>query len=159
MKLAGITVTAFIAALLATIANASEISVTREGADYQTVNVEAAIAQFRKSCRPLGTDFWKDIENVSVEIKKEVVPARLKRGWNTSFHVSLKYADRPASGPVFASEAGVLAGQTLHYYLGGGSTPGYVAVKRSSQYMCGLDTNDRGLDVFGAVPALKMLDR
>lgn len=159
MKLFSITVTAFITALLTTVACASDIKVTREGTDYQTANAEAAIELFRKSCRPLGTDFWNDIENVSVEIKKEVAPARLKRGWNTSFHVAIKYAEKPAKGPVFASEAGVLAGQTFHYYLGGGSTPGYIAVKRSSQYMCGLDSDQSGQDVFRPAPALKILDR
>lgn len=138
---------------------ARDIKISVKAPEYRTEYVEAIINRFREACQPLGTEFWDDVEEVSVDIRTEVAQARLDRGWSTSFSLALKYSNNPSRGPSYASGTGVLAGQTLHYYLGGGRTPGYLAVKRSSQYLCGLPISQNGEYVFRAAPALKMLDR
>ncbi|WP_349507230.1 hypothetical protein [Agrobacterium pusense] len=144
--------------LAAANSEAGDIKISVKAPENRKEYVEAVIERFREACRPLGTEFWDDVEEVSVDIKTEVAQARLDRGWSTSFSLALKYSNNPSRGPSYASGTGVLAGQTLHYYLGGGRTPGYLAVKRSSQYLCGLSISENGEYVFRAAPDLKILD-
>lgn len=146
----------FVAALSA---QASEIEMTISAEGYSEADATAALDTFRRNCRPLGYEFWSDVTNIKVEIVDELAPHRLARGWHANVHLALKYSDDPQVGPAFASGTGVLAGHTLHYDLGGGSTPGYLASKQSSQYLCGLSFNANGDDVFEGVPELKFLDR
>ena len=134
-----------------------DLKISIRAAGYSEADVRAALTVFRNACRPLGTEFWDDVEEVTVNIQKEVADHRLARGWDPSFQLALKYAENPKRGPSFASGTGVLAGHTLHYSLGGGRTPGYLASKRSSQYLCGLAISPNGEDVFQSVQALDIL--
>ncbi len=107
----------------------------------------------------MGHEFWSDVTEISVEIAEETADHRLARGWKNTLFLSLKYADNPQVGPAYASGTGVLAGHTLHYDIGGGETPGFLATKRSSQYLCGLPFNTNGNSIFVDVPQFKFLDR
>jgi hypothetical protein len=155
------TATALAAALIASTlsARADDITVVVNVEGYSEADAITALNTFRQNCRPLGDQFWNDVTEARVEVDEETANHRLSRGWKANVHLALKYADNPQVGPATASEAGVLAGHTLHYDLGGGQTPGFLASKRSSQYLCGLAVDPNGGDVFASVPALKFLDR
>lgn len=159
MKIARAGIVASVTLLVATACLAGDMKVSVETPEFDKAKAPAIIEAFKDACRPLGSDYWDDIEEVSLEVKKEVVSDRQSRGWTTSFHLALKYSEHPTHGPAFAPGIGVLAGHTLHYQLGGGKKPGYLAIKRSSQYLCGLPSSENGNDVFKAVPAFMLLDQ
>lgn len=149
-----------LASFFSVVAPASaEIRINVKAAGYTNSDAITALDLFRRNCRPLGDEFWDDIVDAEVEITEETAPYRLQRGWKTNIHLALKYSETPLHGPSFASGAGVLAGHTLHYDIGGGLTPGFLASKRSSQYLCGLSYDDRGNDVFVPVPEFSSLDK
>ncbi len=140
-------------------AQAQETKIDIKVPGYTEADVQVAIDQFRRNCRPLGAEFWGDVEEISAQIYKEYAEHRLARGWTTTMSLALKFSRDPKYGPAFASGTGVLAGQTLHYDLGGGITPGFLAIKRSSQYLCGLAFSHDGDQLFVPVEGLKFLDR
>lgn len=138
---------------------AQEITVDLRVPGYTKADAEVAIELLRRNCRPLGDAFWADVTGIKVEVYKEFAPHRLSRGWANTMTVMLTYSRDPQYGPSYASGAGVLAGHTLHFDLGGGETPGMLIAKRSTQYLCGLAFDQRGNDVFVDVPGMKFLDR
>lgn len=144
-------------AATATQAAEMEVTVEAEGG-YSQADAEAALDILRDNCRPLGSEFWSDIETIELTIEEETAAYRMERGWKNSVHVRLKYSDDPQHGPAVASGIGVLAGHWLDFFLGGGDTPGIFVGKRVTQYLCGLSYTD-GSDVFVPVPELKFIDR
>lgn len=140
-------------------ASAQQVTVNLNAPGYTQADVDKAIDQFRRNCLPLGGEFWGDVTAIEATIGEETAVYRQARGWKNSLTLRLQYSEDPKSGPSLASGAGVLAGHSLFYILGGGETPGFFASKRSSQYLCGLSFNDAGDDMFVDVPELKFLDR
>lgn len=143
----------------ASVADAQAIDVKIKVPGYSEADALEAIDLFRQACRPLGGEFWGDVTAIAVTIDKEYADHRLALGWDNTLSLELSYSDDPQYGPASASGTGVLAGHTLHYDLGGGKKPGFLASKRSSQYLCGLPFDANGNDVFVGVPQLKVLDR
>lgn len=140
-------------------AQAQEIKLDLRVPGYTDADAEVAINLLRQNCRPLGDAFWGDITSIQVEVYKEFAPHRLARGWGKTMTVMLTYSRDPQYGPTYASGAGVLAGHTLHFDLGGGETPGMLIAKRSTQYLCGRAFDEQGNDIFVDVPGMKFLDR
>lgn len=138
---------------------AQEIKVDIKVPGYTEADAMVAIDIFRRNCRPLGAEFWSDVASVEVTISEEYAPYRQAHLWKNSIELRLKYSDDPQVGPAYASGAGVLAGHTLSYFLGGGEDPGFFVPKKSSQYLCGLSFSEKGDDLFVSVPALKFVDR
>ena len=136
-----------------------EVRIEIDAEGYSEADAMVALEIFRRNCRPLGEEFWSDVTEARVDIRQETAPHRLARGWKADVHLSLKYSDEPQVGPSYASGAGILRGHTLHYNLGGGETPGFLATKQSSQYLCGLSFDDKGDDLFVPVPEFIFLDR
>lgn len=139
--------------------NAQETKIDIRVPGYTEADAAVAIDLLRRNCQPLGGEFWGDVSAVQIEVFKEYAPHRLARGWQNTMTVMLTYAKEPKYGPSYASGAGVLAGHTLHFDLGGGETPGILVAKRSSQYLCGLAFDQRGDAIFVDVPEMKFLDR
>ncbi len=137
---------------------AQDIDIDIKAPGYTDADAMVAIDIFRRKCQPLGGEFWGDVTSIQVEISEESANYRRARGWKNSVWLRLNYSQDPKFGPSFASGAGVLAGHTLHYFLGGGETPGFFASKQSSQYLCGLSFAE-GKDIFVDVPEFKFLDR
>lgn len=143
----------------ATCAHADDPKISIKSEGYTRDDAIVAVEVFRRHCKPLGDQFWSDIEEVSVEIFDEYAPHRLEKGWKHTVHLALKYSDNPKSGPAYGEGTGVLAGHTLHYDIGAGITPGFFASKRSSKYLCGVPLEPTGSDVFTPVSEFKFLDR
>lgn len=141
------------------VASAQEMKIEIKVPGYTEADVNMAIDQFRQNCRPLGAEFWGDVKLVEATLEEERAPYRQALGWKNSLMLRLSYSNAPQHGPAYASGTGVLAGHSFYYFLGGGSAPGYLAGKRSAQYLCGLSFHPKGNDVFVPVPALKFLDR
>lgn len=141
------------------LAESPQVEIKIGAAGYSEADARLALETFRRNCRPLGDDFWSDVENVTIEIKEESAPYRIAMGWKTSLHLALTYSQNPQFGPRFASGPGLLAGHTLHYYVGGGSNPGFLSGKKSAQYLCGQAFHPNGDDTFVAVPEFSALDR
>lgn len=159
LKLISVGMAFVVSATLCQAVTASDLTVDIKSSKYSKEDAADIVAMFRRNCRPLGNEFWADVGEVNVSISDEYAEHRLARGWTTNIHLSIKYSDNPNTGPAYAAGTGVLAGHTLHYDLGGGSSPGYLATKRSSQYLCGLSISDDGSDVFEPVPEFSALDR
>lgn len=139
-------------------ASADTFTVSIEAPGYSEQDVRKAIDIFRSKCQPLGGEVWSDLTEVKAEIEVETARHRLDRGWTNTLHLALRYSETPLVGPVFDEEAGVLTGHVLHYDIGGGQSPGFLAGKRSSQFLCGLPI-EGGRDVFVSVPEFSFLDR
>lgn len=137
---------------------AEDVKIEIEGDGFSQADAQFVLEKFRRNCRPLGKEFWSDVTEVKFAIADETAEHRLARGWTMGVHLTLKYSDQPLVGPSFASGTGVLAGHTLHYDLGGGKTPGFLATKRSSQYLCGLSFDTKGNSLFVPVPEFEFLD-
>lgn len=135
----------------------TRITISMDG--YSEEDVLTAIQAFRKSCQPLGGLFWSDVTEVHAHLRQETAPYRLERGFETTIHLRLEYADDPVFGPSYGTQVGTMAGHTLWYVLGGGPTPGYIAEKKASQYLCGLSFDPSGSSIFVEVPDLSILDR
>jgi hypothetical protein len=138
---------------------AQEITTEFKVSGYTEEDAVVAINMLRRNCRPLGSEFWPDVVHITATFEKEEVERRQALGWLNSLELQIRYSDEPTTGPGYASGAGVLAGQTLYYRLGGGDRPGFFVSKRSSQYMCGLSFDDSGADLFVDVPGLNFIDR
>jgi len=140
-------------------AQAQTIAVDIKVRGFTKGDVDKAIDVFRQNCQPLGGKGWSDISKVEAEVSEEYAPHRTAKGWKTTVFLKLRLSNDPKIIPAADRDAGVIAGQTLHYAIGGGTSPGYFATKRSSQLLCGLPVNDRGGDEFKAVPAFSFLER
>lgn len=140
-------------------AQAQTLTVDIKARGFTKADVEKAIEVFRQNCQPLGGKGWSDISKVEAEVSEEYAPHRTAKGWKTTVFLKLRLTNDPKIIPADDRDAGVIAGQTLHYAIGGGTSPGYFATKRSSQLLCGLPVNDRGGDEFKAVPAFSFLER
>lgn len=146
------------AALFGSVASAQQVTVKLIAPGYTQADVEKAIGLFRRNCLPLGGEFWGDVIEIEATLAEETALYRQERGWKNSITLRVQYSDDPKFGPSIASGAGVLAGHSLFYILGGGDTPGFFASKRASQYLCGQSFSDRGDDLFTEVPELSFLD-
>ncbi|MCQ1836223.1 hypothetical protein [Neorhizobium galegae] len=138
-------------------ASAEQLQVTIKAGRITKADVVEAVRIFREKCRPLGDAAWEDVTKVEADVFEEYAGHRLKRGWKYTLHLAVHYADAPKVGPAFSEEAGVLSGHVLHYDLGGGQTPGFLAAKRSSQFLCGVPIDHKGSDVFVPVPQFAFL--
>lgn len=118
--------------------------------------VEKAVAAFKEACSPLN-EHWRDVKEIRVDVTDEFADHRLKRGWKAYVHVAVRLSEDPATLPAANDQAGVVAGHTLHYDLGGGSEPGMLGSKRASQMLCGMPISNSGADTFKAVPAMDVL--
>lgn len=116
-----------------------------------------AVGIFQTNCVPLGGTMWSDLASVKAEVSREYAPFRLAKGWKTTITLSLAVPENPRRIPAFDRRAGVVAGHTLWYVLGGGNSPGYFASKRVSQMLCSAAIDEAGNDVFVSVPALSIL--
>lgn len=139
--------------------HAAEMEVTIKVPGYSEADATVAVEALRRNCRPLGDEFWEDVTKIQVTIEEETADYRTAHGWKNSMYLMLKYSDAPKFGPSYATGAGILAGHTLHFVLGGGWEPGIFVGKRSSQYLCGLSFKADGSDLFLPVPQLKFIDR
>ncbi|MBP2558357.1 hypothetical protein J2857_001108 [Neorhizobium galegae] len=102
-------------------------------------------------------NLMKLVTKVEADVFEEYAGHRLKRGWKYTLQLAVHYVDAPKVGPAFSEEAGVLSGHVLQYDLGGGQTPGFLAAKRSSQFLCGVPIDHKGSDVFVPVPQFAFL--
>lgn len=98
-----------------------------------------------------------EIIAIDAELFEEIAQFRLDRGWNVTLHLALKLHEDLMKIPKFNSPGGSNSGHTLHYDLGGGKTPGFLATKRVSQFLCGeLSETDRA--TFRGVREMAILD-
>jgi hypothetical protein len=125
---------------------------------YTQDDVNMMIASFKTFCQPLGDDYyWSDIVEIRADLAEEIDRSRLDRGWNVSLHLQLRLSEKPRHLPEYR-RGEKLAGETLHYHLGGGKTPGFISKKRLAQYLCGAEVDPSGADVFTDVPGLVYID-
>lgn len=118
-----------------------------------------AIATFRKARKPLGDEpMWSEIIAIKVEFIEEFAQFRLDRGWKVNLHLALSLPGDLVKIPKFNSGGGSNSGHTLHYDLGGGKTPGFLASKHVSQFLCGHRLSETGRATFQAVPEMTALD-
>lgn len=117
-----------------------------------------AIRAFRESCHPLGNKYWQDLTEITAETFDEYAPYRLSKGWKATIHLSALIPDRPKLIPEAISGGSIMSGQTLHYHLGGGPSPGFFAGKDSAKWLCSMTSSlGSGADAFVPVPALGFL--
>lgn len=135
-----------------------EPPVVVSGSGYGRGEIDRAISLFRQACKPLGDErYWSELVEVKVETGTEYAPHRLERGWSTGLHLMLRVPDRPTRIPTYDDSTGVIVGHTLHYDLGGGKTPGFLASKRVSQFLCGAPVSQEGHNTFSSVPEMQFL--
>lgn len=138
-------------------ARAGEVAIEVNNSPYGDALIREAVDIFRQNCRPLGGMMWDDLDAVHVEVKPEYADHRLAKGWKHTIFIRATVPDAPRVVPATRPDIGVIAGQTLHYAIGGGKKPGYFSTKTSSNYLCGIRDYDTGDDRFVPVEALKIL--
>ena len=122
------------------------------------VDIKKALEEFIKVCRP--GSYWKDLTDIKIEAFQEYAPHRLAKGWKTTLHLSAKVPEYPERIPTVTPGAkGILmTGHTLHYDLGGGTSPGFFAGKDAAKWICGMhETMGTGADAFVPAPSLSFL--
>ncbi|MCB4771113.1 hypothetical protein LGR54_21105 [Ancylobacter sp. Lp-2] len=142
---------------MASAAVATTVRVARNDTPYSQEQILEGVRVFRAACQPLGGSQWDDLQSVEIDAMVEYAPHRLAKGWKYTIFVRAKVPDRPSAIPGARPDIGVIAGQTLHYALGGGRAPGFFSTKRASNYLCGIQGYDTSSDVFVPVPALGVL--
>lgn len=91
---------------------------------------------------------WSDLRAINAEIFTEYADYRLAKGWKTTILLTVTVPDKPKRIPVTSDKTGVISGQVLYYFIGGGREPGFFASKRASQYLCGMRVTQTGADEF-----------
>jgi hypothetical protein len=132
------------------------ISFASPGASYpDRATIEEALAIFVRSCAPLTTEYWVDVVSATATVYSETYEkARLDRyGWRREIGIAILIKDHPAVIP----RAFDVAAHTVHFVLGGGSSPGIIGSK-NGQALCGMGAA-RGVVGFKPVPALAVIDR
>lgn len=141
------------------LASATEVTFDNKTKVFSEADLARAFDEFRAVCLPLGGAYWSDVESVRVQAFDEYADHRLAKGWKATGHLAITMSENPSRMPAFNDEIGVMAGQTLHYDLGGSKTAGFFASKRVSQLVCGLKVKEDGTDAFMPAPELKFLAR
>jgi hypothetical protein len=131
-------------------------SFSTPGASYpDRTTIDEALAAFMQSCAPLTTEYWSDVVTAVARVHQETYArARLERyGWRREIDIEIAISDHPKTIPRRFD----VAGHTLHFALGGGTSPGIVGAMRV-QGLCAMSTV-RGDDSFKPVPELAVIDR
>jgi hypothetical protein len=131
-------------------------SFASQGASYPAREVvDEALSTFMRICAPLTTDYWRDVVSATATVFNETYSkVRLERyGWRREIAIAVLINDHPTVIPRKFD----VASHTLHFALGGGTSPGIVASK-TAQALCGLGSPGRE-DVFRSVPELAVIDR
>ena len=137
----------------------AEPKITIKAAGFTEDDVKATIAAFRKACMPLGGNkMWSEIKEIRADLFEEYARYRLDRGWKNTLHLQLALSDELKNIPTYDPQTGVMSGHVLHYFLGGGKTPGFFSQKRVSAYLCGQPVDQSGADVFSSVPEMTVLN-
>jgi hypothetical protein len=132
------------------------ISFASPGASYpDRSTIDEALALFVRSCAPLTTEYWVDVVSATASVYSETYDkARLERyGWRREIEVAILIKDHPAVIPRRFD----VASQTIHFVLGGGTSPGILGSK-NGQALCEMGAA-RGAEGFKSVPALAVIDR
>jgi hypothetical protein len=120
-------------------------------------DVRKAYSEFMAFCTTLRRASG-DIVRIEARAFDELAPNRQAKGWKASIHLSVTLKkNNLQSLPTYHPATGVVAGHTLHYYLGGGASPGVFASKRVSQFLCGMPVDDSGTDTFASLASLRFL--
>ncbi len=78
--------------------------------------------------------------------------------WTTNIQIEIVVTKNPRHIPALDTRHTVhLAGNTMHYAIGGGSEPGILATGRKSEILCGMPVSDGNRHTFKPVPALSFL--
>lgn len=168
MKIPGFIVVLLLGGLLflrspATRAESPEISVemapisfASPGASYpDRSTIDEALALFVRSCAPLTTEYWVDVVSATATVYSETYDkARRERyGWRREIEIAILIKDHPAVIPRRFD----VASHTIHFVLGGGTSPGIVG-SQDGQVLCGMGAA-RDAEGFKSVPALAVIDR
>ena len=128
------------------------------GATYpDRTTIDEALALFIRACAPLATDYWSDVASVTATVYNEAyAKLRLERyGWRREIAVAVLIKDHPAAIPRRLD----VASHTLHFFLGGGTSPGIVALQEA-QPLCSMgQASGRGAESFKSVPEMSVIDR
>lgn len=132
------------------------IEITQTDPSIPEGEIREAVRVFLENCSPLN-GYLADFQTIKVRTGREFADHRLSRGWKTDIHITLTVPDQPRYVPKFDPRTHLIAGHTLHYHIGGGSSPGILGSKRSSQMLCGLPIDQNGSDTFKSVPGLSLI--
>ena len=132
------------------------ISFASPGASYpDRSTIDEALALFVRSCAPLTTEYWVDVVSATATVYSETYDkARLERyGWRREIEVAILIKDHPAVIPRRFD----VASHTIHFVLGGGTSPGILGSK-NGQVLCNMGAA-RSAEGFKSVPGLAVIDR
>ncbi len=150
---------ALTAALVFMGVEAAAQTVTLEnGASMNEADVTRAFDIFKANCPPINGAWGRDIESIRIRTLRERADFRLAKGWTTNIYIQIVVAKNPRHIPALDTRHMVhLAGNTMHYAIGGGSEPGILTTGRKSEILCGMPVSDGNRHTFKPVPALSFL--
>ena len=121
-------------------------------------DVMRAFDVFKANCLPINGAWGRDIESISIRTTREHADFRLAKEWTTNIQIEIIVTKNPRHIPALDTRHMVhLAGNTMHYAIGGGSEPGILATGQKSEILCGMPVSDGSRDTFKPVPALSFL--
>jgi hypothetical protein len=87
-------------------AEAAEVRIVQSSDSYTVEELERAVDAFRIACPRLGSEWWPEFTEITVETSAEYAAHRLGRGWKTNIHLALRIPDETDLIPASTSEAG-----------------------------------------------------
>ncbi len=138
------------------LADAPPIKFTFDDDSITRDDAKRAIDIFLENCSPLNK-YLRDFQEINVRVGKKIVDYQPEMGWTSEIHIQMTVPDEPNYVPRYDPRTHVIAGHTLHYFIGGGNRPGIVGAKRSSQMLCGLPIDQNGSVTFKSVPDLSLI--
>ncbi len=111
--------------------------------------VDKALAEFRRTCPALFTVHASDVAGLTALVSDERSSAIRRLGWGVHIALSMKVRSSPMT----------LGGLTdpdrrADFLIGGGTTPGFSALSRTSARLCDLTPSPGRSQVFKPVPEL-----
>jgi hypothetical protein len=141
-----------LAALLATAACSSDptaISVEMATDKVSRDFVDKALAEFRRACPALFTAHASDVSGLTALVSDERSSAIRRLGWGVHIALSMKVRSSPTTLGGLADPD-----RRADFLVGGGTTPGFSALSRTSARLCDLPPSPGRSQVFKSVPEL-----